>query len=341
MRLKPHTYRRLAWVACWIVDPVENPFLRMGFDRPEEHELQCLNELLTLYKTVLERYPDVDFTVKTTEGLKCWKNLRKDEDESIRTLTILFPTQRSLAIFLKHFQNIFFISEIIKYCANGPLDSYKWHLHAAMFSCFGGPSRSFSENLSTNLFSYHSLFVNKNSASDQAIPVACDGVLIQEKNKKGNSVRRRALQYCELYRDLYSNDYPDSPKKSEIRRRKRISKTKQSRNRKSISLRKMHIKTILDRLESEKRTYSNLPVHERNKKEKPTRQRICKSYFERHTEELKKLQITSPRTLENLCSRKASGKHADEIRRQRNSIQACLPIDEPKLYSELNIRIQS
>lgn len=95
MRLKPHTYRRLAWVACWIV-PVKIHGILEDFEtyRPEEHELQCLKELLTLYKTVLERCPNVDFTAKTTEGLKCWKNLCKDEDESIQTLTILFPSQR-------------------------------------------------------------------------------------------------------------------------------------------------------------------------------------------------------------------------------------------------------
>ena len=320
MRLKPHTYRRLAWVACWTA-PVKNSVLRLGFEslRPKEHELQCLNILLSLYNAVFERYPNVDFTAKTTEGLECWKNLRKDEDESIQTLTILFPTQRSLATFLCQFHDIFYISEIAKYCADGPVDSYKGHLLAAMFSCFGGPSRSFSPNLSINLSDFYSSFCVK----------------------KEKSVRSRALQYCDLYRDLYSNEYPDSPKKTEIRRRERISKTKRSRNQKSITLRQMHVKTILDRLESEKKAYSVLPVDERGKLEKPTRQRICKCYFDLHTEELKELQITSPRTLENLCSRNESKKNDDHIRRQRNSIQVSSPIDEPELYSELNIRIGS
>ena len=222
-------------------------------------------------------------------------------------------------LFIDQFHCIFYISEIAKYCADKPVDIKKEHLIGAMLSCFGGPSRSFSAKLLVCLSSFYS---------------SCRG---QKKDKFSNL----DLEYCELYHELCSNESPSCPIETEIRRRKRISKTKQSRNRKSISLRKMHIKTILDRLESEKRTYSNLPVHERNKKEKPTRQRICKSYFEQHTEELKKLQITSPRTLENLCSRKASGKHADEIRRQRNSINASSPIYEPKLYSELDIRIES
>ena len=342
MRLKPHTYRRLAWVACWTV-PVKDPDILFCFEklRPAEDELQCLNNLLSLYKALLERYPDVDFTSKTTESLKNWEILRKDEDKSIQTLTILFPTQSSLATFLRQFQDIFFITEIIKYCADGinkifasgqaiPAASdgvlnpemnnnLGEGLYCSMLSCFCGPSRSISPKLSDCLLKFC---------------YSCRG---QKKDEFPNWV----LEYCELYHELYSHESPSCPKGTEIRRRIRISKTKRSKNRESITLRQMHVDTILNCLETEKRRYSNLPVHERSKKEKPTRQRICKSYFERHTEELKKLQITSPRTLENLCSRKASGKHADEIRRQRNSIQACLPIDEPKLYSELNIRIQS
>lgn len=322
MRLKPHTYRRLAWVACWTA-PVKDPDILFCFEklRPAEDELQCLNNLLSLYKTLLERYPDVDFTVKTTNGLECWKNLRKDEDGSIQTLTILFPTPRSLATFLRQFHDIFYISEIAKYCADGPVDSYKWHLLAGMLSCFGGPSRSFSSSLSDCLANfYYSWCVNKhNFQSDEA----------------------HAMEYCDLYRDLYSNEFPVCPEEPEVRRRDRISKTKQLRNRKSITLRQSHVDSILACLETAKKTYSTLPVHERGKLEKPTRQRICQHYFEQHTEELKELQITSPRTLENLCSRKVSKKQADHIRRQQNSIQASSPIDEPDLYSELNIRIGS
>jgi len=322
MRLKPHTYRRLAWVACWIV-PVKFHGIFEDFEiyRPEGHELQCLNILLSLYNAVIERYPDVDFTAKTTESLKNWEILRKDEDKSIQTLTILFPTQSSLATFLRQFQDIFFITEIIKYCADGINDIYKEHLLVGMLFCFCGYSRSFSSRLSDCLANfYYSWCVKKH-------------------NFQSNDIH--AMEYCDLYRDLYSNEFPVCPEKTEIRRRKRISTTKRSKNRKSISFRQMHVKTILDRLKSEKKQYSALPAQERGKMEKPTRQRICKRYFEQHTEVLKELQITSPRTLENLCSRNASGKHADQVRIQQNSIQASSPIDEPELYGHLNLDLKT
>lgn len=315
MRLSPHTYQRLALVSCTKYTPKNLSTMKDSCEidlfqmelmfgihiLPEEIQaLQILREIYLSLEEFIKSQPQLLRKYDQAEMkplVRIFVESRISTEQLESYTKNLFPTRYEAATFFHNFRLINNICRIIDLYYN-----YAYKL------AMGFEIRSLLK-LTCSCYSIYAIpDVLKNSIDE----LACEGEDFFLKDKK--NIKRLLDAYVEFYHYTNSLAYNKTiaPSSGERIRRQRISSNKKGKN----YDRRIDIATHIEQI-----------IKEKDESRKAT----CSAYFEKNKEVLKKLGITSYRTLENYCSRYLSNKDPNHIRNQKNTMDTKLPILEREL----------
>ena len=313
MRLTPHTYRRLAFLASWSIIPeisdscdaivqIKNAIeQKTSVYEYEKSILEKLDEIYSELDQLFFDYPDRYVEKKRARSESLLPGIKKffaelpEEVKLSEKTKYLFTTPYDIALFYKRFQPVHQISteilcSLINYCA--------------------APTRSFSPGFLYYLEEFSSLLPK--------IDLSHVVFRFDETDKEKAAFRDA---YMEFYHELNKFDQPLAPTVAELTRRNRIRRSHNKKNR----TRQKKIKKLINEI-------NDLAKDEKNGM---TKKDICISYFKSNEEYLKNLGITSYRTLQNLCSRSSRTEKKLSFRDQQNAIDVYVALDEPQLLKKL------
>lgn len=332
MRLTPHTYRRLAFLASWKVMSEINDSsdaivkIKNAIEQKTsvcEYEKNILEKLDKIYRKLDQLFFDhSDRYIEKKRSRR--ESLLPDisrffaelpEAANVFEITAyIFTTPYEIALFYKRFQPVHQISAIINALKqpNVP-SSFRTEILCSLINYCAAPTRSFSPGFLYYLGEFFSL-LPKIDLSHVAFRF--------DETDEEKAIFRDA--YMEFYHELNKFDQPLAPTVAELKRRNRIRRSHNKKNR----TRQKKIKKLIEGI-------NKLANDEKNGMSKKD---ACIYYFKSNKKYLKNLRITSYRTLQNLCSRAGRSKKKLSIRDQQNAIDVYVAIDEPQLLKKLEIK---
>ena len=331
MRLTPHTYRRLAFLASWKVMSEINDSsdaivkIKNAIEQKtsvceyEKSILEKLDEVYCKLDKLFFEYPDRYIEKQRSRRESLLPDISRffaELPEAANVFKItehIFTTPYESALFYKRFQPVHQISAIINALKqpNVP-SSFRTEILCSLINYCAAPTRSFSPGFLYYLGEFFSL-LPKIDLSHVAFRF--------DETDEEKAIFRDA--YMEFYHELNKFDQPLAPTVAELKRRKRIRRSHNKKNR----TRQTKIKKLINKI-------NELAKNEKNGM---TKKEVCISYFKSNEEYLKNLGITSYRTLQNLCSRAGRSKKQRSIRDQQNAINVNVAINEPQLFKKLII----
>lgn len=332
MRLTPHTYRRLAFLASWSIIPeisdscdaivqIKNAIeQKTSVYEYEKSILEKLDEIYSELDQLFFDYPDRYVEKKRARGESLLPGIKKffaELPEEVNVFKItehIFTTPYEIALFYERFQPVHQILTIINVLRQPNVPSlFRTEILYSLINYCAAPTRSFSPGFLYYLGEFFSL-LPKIDLSHVAFRF--------DETDEEKAIFRDA--YMEFYHELNKFDQPLAPTVAELKRRKRIRRSHNKKNR----TRQKKIKKLIEGI-------NKLANDEKNGMSKKD---ACISYFKSNEEYLKNLRITSYRTLQNLCSRAGRSKKKLSIRDQQNAIDVYVAIDEPQLLKKLEIK---
>ncbi len=332
MRLTPHTYRRLAFLASWKVMSEINDSsdaivkIKNAIEQKtsvceyEKSILEKLDEVYCKLDKLFFDYPDRYIEKKRSRRESLLPDISKffaelPEAANVFEITAhIFTTPYEIALFYKRFQPVHQISAIINALKQPDVpSSFRTEILCSLINYCSAPTRSFSPGFLYYLGEFFSL-LPKIDLSHVAFRF--------DETDEEKAIFRDA--YMEFYHELNKFDQPLAPTVAELKRRNRIRRSHNKKNR----TRQTKIKKLINKI-------NELAKNEKNGM---TKKEVCISYFKSNEEYLKNLGITSYRTLQNLCSRAGRSKKKLSIRDQQNAIDVYVAIDEPQLLKKLEIK---
>lgn len=337
MRLTPHTYRRLAFLASWSIIPeisdscdaivqIKNAIeQKTSVYEYEKSILEKLDEIYSELDQLFFDYPDRYVEKKRARSeslLPGIKNFFAELPEEVKLsekTKYLFTTLYDIALFYERFKPVHQILTIINVLRQPNVPSlFRTEILYSLINYCAAPTRSFSTDFLYDLGVFSSLLLQVDlphfsfSFSDD-----------ETDEKKAEKKAAFIDSYIGFHHELNKFDQLLAPDENELERRKRIQQSRNKRNQK----RQDKIKKLINEI--------NNSVNA--KKNGMSKKDACISYFKSNEEYLKNLRITSYRTLQNLCSRAGRSKKQRSIRDQQNAINVNVAINEPQLFKKLII----
>ena len=329
MRLTPHTYRRLAFLASWSIIPeisdscdaivqIKNAIeQKTSVYEYEKSILEKLDEIYSELDQLFFDYPDRYVEKKRARSESLLPGIKKffaelpEEVKLSEKTKYLFTTPYDIALFYKRFQPVHQISAIINALKQPHVpSSFRTEILCSLINYCAAPTRSFSPGFLYYLEEFSSLLPK--------IDLSHVVFRFDETDKEKAAFRDA---YMEFYHELNKFDQPLAPTVAELTRRNRIRRSHNKKNR----TRQKKIKKLINEI-------NDLAKDEKNGM---TKKDICISYFKSNEEYLKNLGITSYRTLQNLCSRSSRTEKKLSFRDQQNAIDVYVALDEPQLLKKL------
>lgn len=335
MRLTPHTYRRLAFLASWSIIPeisdscaaivkIKNAIeQKTSVCEYEKNILEKLDEIYSELDQLFFDYPDRYVEKKRARGESLLPGIKKffaelpEEVKLSEKTKCLFTTPYDIALFYERFRPVHQILTIINVLRQPNVPSlFRTEILYSLINYCAAPTRSFSTDFLYDLGVFSSLLLQVD-LSHFSFSFSDDET--DEKEAQEEAQKKAAFRdsYIEFYHELNKFDQLLTPNKDELKRRKRIQLSHNKRNQN----RQKEIKKLIDEI--------NNSVNA--KKNGMSKKDACISYFKSNEEYLKNLRITSYRTLQNLCSRAGRSKKQRSIRDQQNAIDVNIAINEPQL----------
>lgn len=311
MRLTPHTYRRLAYLA--------SISFQKSARENNANELRILCELDKIYSRLDKLFIDYQdrYIEKTRKrdgsslpGMS--KFLAKlSKEVNLSEIEHIFTTFYDIALFYVEFKPTHQILTIVNAVEQPNVPpSFRDEILLSLLNFCTSPTRSFSPSFLYSLGEFSSLL--------SRVDLSHISFSFDETDEE--KIRFRDA-FIEFYHELNKCDQPLAPNAAELRRRKRIQQS--------------HNKRYQDRREKIKKLINEINELANNEKNGMTKKDACSSYFKSNEKYLKKLGITSYRTLQNLCSRVGRCPKQPSIRTRKNSINVNDEIKEPRLLEKL------
>lgn len=331
MRLTPHTYRRLAFLASWSIIPeisdscaaivqIKNTIeQKTSVCEYEKSILEKLDEIYSELDQLFFDYPDRYVEKKRARGESLLPGIKKffaelpEEVKLSEKTKCLFTTPYDIALFYERFRPVHQILTIINVLRQPNVPSlFRTEILYSLINYCAAPTRSFSTDFLYDLGVFSSLLLQ--------VDLSHFSFSFSDDETDEEKAAFRA-SYIEFYHELNKFDQLLTPGEKELERRKRI---QQSRNKRNQN-RQEEIQKLINEINSSVNA----------KKNGMSKKDACIFYFKSNEEYLKNLRITSYRTLQNLCSRAGRSKKKLSIRDQQNAIDVNVAINEPQLSKKL------
>ncbi len=228
----------------------------------------------------------------------------------------VFCSPHDAGLFFEKFQVVYDIAQIIKAIFSEDASvKFRTEIFISLLAFCSAQTRSFSSKTEYAI-SQFSNAVSKSYVSKK------EEVLPNNELTLLSLTRQLFDTYVEFYHEVNVHEQLLAPSKKELKRRGRISDTKRHKNSQKSDARE-----------------SMLEMLKKSKGKNESQKDACSRFFVKNQSELKEIGITSPWTLENLCSRRGNRKSPSYLRSLRNSIDVLTPISEPILCEKLGITL--